>query len=121
MNAAAGGIVGNFFGPLFVYIVADDAERHPAGRLMFSFRDQRARSFTDEAAPVTLEPMEYTVVVHKSKHGYDIHCPALPGCHSQGETEKEALANIKDAIKTHLAMVRKETRGLRTRRVLIPA
>ncbi|MDE2142210.1 MAG: type II toxin-antitoxin system HicB family antitoxin [Elusimicrobia bacterium] len=65
--------------------------------------------------------MEYTVVVNRTKHGYDIHCPALPGCHSQGETEKEALANIKDAIKTYLAMVRKETRGMRTRRVLIPA
>ncbi|HEX4048978.1 MAG TPA: type II toxin-antitoxin system HicB family antitoxin [Elusimicrobiota bacterium] len=65
--------------------------------------------------------MEYTVVVHRSKHGYDIHCPALPGCHSQGATEKEALANIKDAIKTYLAMVRKETKGRRTRRVLVPA
>jgi predicted RNase H-like HicB family nuclease len=65
--------------------------------------------------------MEYTVVVHKSKHGYDVRCPALPGCHSQGETEKEALANIKDAIKTYLATVRKETRGLRTRRVLVPS
>ena len=86
-----------------------------------SLRDLPLKSLTAETAPVTLEPMEYTVVVHKSKHGYDIHCPALPGCHSQGETEKEALANIKDAIKTHLAMVRKETRGLRTRRVLVPA
>ena len=88
---------------------------------MFSLRDQHAGTLTDEAAPVTLEPMEYAVVVHKSKHGYDVRCPALPGCHSQGTTEKEALANIKDAIKTYLAMVRKETRGLRTRRVLIPA
>lgn len=88
---------------------------------MISLRDRRVRPLTGEMAPVTLEPMEYTVVVHKSKHGYDIHCPALPGCHSQGETEKEALANIKDAIKTYLAMVRKETRGQRTRRVLIPA
>ena len=47
--------------------------------------------------------MAYMVVVHESKYGYGIHCPALPGCHSQG------------------AMVRKETRGQRTRRVLVPA
>ena len=30
--------------------------------------------------------------------GYNISCPALPGCHSQGDTEKEAIENIKDAI-----------------------
>jgi predicted RNase H-like HicB family nuclease len=64
--------------------------------------------------------MEYTVVVRKTAHGYDVHCPALPGCHSQGDTEREALDNIKDAIRTHLAMVRKETKGLRTRKVLVP-
>ena len=30
--------------------------------------------------------------------GFNISCPALPGCHSQGDTEEEALENIKDAI-----------------------
>ena len=33
--------------------------------------------------------MKYLVVIRKSKYGYDIHVPALPGCHSQGETQKE--------------------------------
>ncbi|MDD3581971.1 MAG: type II toxin-antitoxin system HicB family antitoxin [Desulfobacca sp.] len=27
-----------------------------------------------------------------------VSCPALPGCHSQGDSEAEALENIKDAI-----------------------
>ena len=35
-------------------------------------------------------------------------CPALPGCWSQGETEKEALENIRDAIREYLAAI-KET------------
>ena len=30
--------------------------------------------------------------------GYNVSCPAIPGCHSQGETVEEALENIKDAI-----------------------
>ncbi len=30
---------------------------------------------------------------------YVVSCPALPGCHSQGETVEEALANIEDAIR----------------------
>ena len=46
--------------------------------------------------------MKYTVVVNESEYGYDVHCPALPGCHSQGDTLEEAIENIKDAIKTYL-------------------
>ena len=48
--------------------------------------------------------MKFRAILHKSKYGYDIHVPALPGCASQGDTEQEALENIKDAIKTYLEM-----------------
>lgn len=54
--------------------------------------------------------MKYTVVVNESEYGFDIHCPALPGCHSQGNTLEEAIENIKDAIKTYLQMVAEETK-----------
>jgi predicted RNase H-like HicB family nuclease len=30
--------------------------------------------------------------------GYNVSCPALPGCHSQGETIEEAVTNIQEAI-----------------------
>jgi predicted RNase H-like HicB family nuclease len=30
--------------------------------------------------------------------GFNVSCPALPGCHSQGETVEEAIQNIHDAI-----------------------
>ena len=48
--------------------------------------------------------MTFQTIVHKSKYGYNIHVPALPGCVSQGDTEDEALENIKDAIETYLEM-----------------
>ena len=54
--------------------------------------------------------MKYTVVVNESEYGFDVHCPALPGCHSQGDTLEEAIENIKDAIKTYLQMVAEETK-----------
>ena len=55
--------------------------------------------------------MKYPVVVHKSEHGYDVHCPLLRGCHSQGDTLEQALDNIKDAIATYLAMISEEEKG----------
>jgi predicted RNase H-like HicB family nuclease len=38
--------------------------------------------------------------------GYSVSCPSLPGCHSQGETIDEALANIREAeddFRRHIA------------------
>ena len=64
--------------------------------------------------------MQYMVVIHKSEYGYDVKCPALPGCHSQGDTKEDALANIKDSIAVYLDMVKKETRGQKTIRVSVP-
>ena len=51
--------------------------------------------------------MEFPIVVEKDTEvgGYVVYCPTLKGCVSQGETEEEALENIKDAIKTYLDSV----------------
>jgi predicted RNase H-like HicB family nuclease len=46
----------------------------------------------------------YTVVVEKDEDGvYIASCPAIPGCHTQGETYEEAMENIKDAINLNIA------------------
>lgn len=51
--------------------------------------------------------MRYPVVLEPSKDGgYAAHVPALPGCHTQGETVAEALDNAKDAIQTYLSTMR---------------
>jgi predicted RNase H-like HicB family nuclease len=49
--------------------------------------------------------MRYQVQLKQSEEGYAVWCPGLPGCWSQGETEEEALENIKDAISTYLETV----------------
>lgn len=61
--------------------------------------------------------MKYSVIIRKSKYGYDIHVPALPGCHSQGDTEKGAIENIKDAIRTYIEMEKEELKGAKVREV----
>ena len=46
--------------------------------------------------------MKYKVVLRQSEEGFSVSCPGLPGCWSQGKTEEEALANIRDAIREYL-------------------
>jgi predicted RNase H-like HicB family nuclease len=43
--------------------------------------------------------MRFPVVIYEEEiGGFSVLCPSLPGCHSQGETIEEALANIREAI-----------------------
>ena len=46
--------------------------------------------------------MQYQIVMVESEEGFAVSCPALPGCHSQGATHDEALANIREAIQLWL-------------------
>ncbi len=46
--------------------------------------------------------MQYHVRLIQSEEGWAVSCPALAGCHSQGETREEALENIRIAIREWL-------------------
>ena len=54
--------------------------------------------------------MRYEVVLEESEEGFAASVPNLPGCHSQGATEPEALRNIADAIREYLAAARDRLR-----------
>ena len=71
--------------------------------------------------------MKFHVTLQKEPHGgYVARCLELPGALSQGETEDETLANIKDAILDHYrydaragrASTNSTSRDPRTRRSL---
>lgn len=50
--------------------------------------------------------MRLKVVLEPSDEGgYTVYVPSLPGCISEGETEKEAPENIQEAIKLYLEPV----------------
>ena len=63
--------------------------------------------------------MHYTVQLKKTSEGFAVWCPGLPGCWSQGTTEREALENVRDAIRTYLMAIRKLARGRHARTVKV--
>jgi predicted RNase H-like HicB family nuclease len=46
--------------------------------------------------------MNYHITVVESAEGVAVWCDDLPGCCSQGSTRREALANIREAIREWL-------------------
>jgi predicted RNase H-like HicB family nuclease len=55
--------------------------------------------------------MKYKVQLHRTDEGISVSVPALPGCWSEGDTEAEALENIRDAIREYLAALNDQSVG----------
>ena len=54
------------------------------------------------------ETIKFAVTLEKDEGGFIVaSVPSLPGCHSQGHTKEEAIANIKEAITGYLTSMRK--------------
>jgi predicted RNase H-like HicB family nuclease len=50
--------------------------------------------------------MEYLVVVEKGRSSYGAYVPDLPGCVAAGESRRETLKLIRDAVKLHIEALR---------------
>ncbi len=51
-----------------------------------------------------MDTYRYHVIIERDEDGvYVASCPALQGCYTQGDTYKEALSNIREAIRGHIA------------------
>ena len=45
----------------------------------------------------------YTVVVERDEDGVFVaSCPAIQGCHAQGDTYEETIENLTDATRLHI-------------------
>ncbi|MCK9462970.1 MAG: type II toxin-antitoxin system HicB family antitoxin [Proteobacteria bacterium] len=45
----------------------------------------------------------YTVILEKEADGgYHVFCPALPGCHSEGDTLDDAMDATREAIEVYI-------------------
>jgi predicted RNase H-like HicB family nuclease len=45
---------------------------------------------------------QFAVVIEPDEEGYHAFVPALPGCHTIGDTLDEARANIAEAVELHI-------------------
>ena len=52
--------------------------------------------------------MSYRIRLLETSEGWSVSCLDLPGCHSQGESRDEALANIREAIQLWLGVEAEE-------------
>ena len=51
----------------------------------------------------TKKVSQYDVIIEKDEDGvYVAHVPELPGCHTQGDSVKEVMKNISEAIELYL-------------------
>jgi predicted RNase H-like HicB family nuclease len=57
--------------------------------------------------------MKLEIVLEQEDDGtYSVHCPALKGCHSQGDTKEDALINIQEAIQLYLEVANEKAREI---------
>ena len=55
--------------------------------------------------------MKLEIILEKEENGtYSVHCPALKGCHSQGDNREEALKNIQEAIQLYLELANEKAK-----------
>lgn len=75
--------------------------------LEFDISDPSSSGSADADDPNGGEGLKLLVVFETDEDGWEVaSCPTLPGCHSQGRTRSEALANIQEAIRGYLASMR---------------
>jgi len=64
-------------------------------------------------------PVKFKVMLEPSDEGgFTVLVPSLPGCVSEGETEEEALANIREAIELYLETVEDDVQPSENARVV---
>ena len=66
--------------------------------------------------------MRYTAIFESQPDGgYHAFCPALVGCHSEGDSLDDAIANLREAIAVYLESLQAHGEPIPTEDILIKA
>ncbi len=57
---------------------------------------------------IPMKLYNFTVVIEPDEKGFHAFVPALPGCHTFGDTLDEARANIAEAMELHIESMSKD-------------
>lgn len=67
-----------------------------------------------------METRRFKVILEREPEGgFSVYVPSLPGCASQGETEQEALANVREAIEGYLLSLRDDGLPIPSERAIL--
>lgn len=62
----------------------------------------------------------YTVIIEREDDdGYHAFCPALRGCHSQGDSYEEVVANITEAVQLYIESLKAHSEPVPSEDVII--
>ena len=62
----------------------------------------------------------FTVLFEREPDGgYHAYCPTLPGCHSQGDTLDDAVANMHEAMELYLESLQAHNEPIPTENLFI--
>jgi len=50
--------------------------------------------------------MKYAIILERTATGFSAYSPDLPGCVSAGDTAEETEANMREAIESHIELMR---------------
>lgn len=53
--------------------------------------------------------MQYTVIIERTDNSFGAYVPDLDGCVAIGETETEVVELIKEAIESHIELLKEES------------
>ena len=68
---------------------------------------------------VKVKDLKFTVILSEETKGYSVQVVQLPGCISQGKNQKQAIANIREAIEGYLEAFPEELDQLKRKRKLV--
>ena len=62
----------------------------------------------------------YTVIIEREKDGgFHAYCPALRGCHTQGETYEKTVKNIEEAVTLYIESLKAHSEAVPSEEITI--